>query len=138
LRARGEPHLSLALNRRLQELAGVSAPAAAMLRRTWGQLRATAEAAEAKRIAELQAFASREAEAWREVVTLIEEKKPTSYDRAIALLRRLRDLVPGPHGRVPGPSGGPAGALRQPTGIAPAFAAGQAALISVGHFARMP
>ena len=118
--ARGEAHLSLALNRRLQELAGVSprppacggtAPvdggrgvAAAPLR-TWGELRATAdqlqheakrraaEAAEARRVQELQAFAPREAEAWREVVALIEEKKPASYDKAVALLVKLRDLA---------------------------------------------
>jgi len=41
----------------------------------------------------LQAFAPQEAEAWREVVALIEEKKPASYDKAVALLRRPRDLA---------------------------------------------
>jgi len=103
--ARGETHLSLALNRRLQELAGVSRPAAAAPRRTWGELRTTAdrrrreaqrraaEAAEAKRIADLQAFALREAEAWRNVLALIEEKKAASYDKALALLVKLRDLA---------------------------------------------
>ena len=103
--ARGEAHLSLALNRRLQELAGAPQPAVAAPRRTWGELRATAErlqreakrraaeAAEAKRIAELRAFAPREAEAWRDVLALIEEKKPASYDKAVALLVRLRDLA---------------------------------------------
>jgi len=109
--ARGEPHLSLALNRRLQELAGVAGPAAATPQRTWGQLRVTAirlrrvakqraaEAAEARRIAELEAFAPREAEAWQEVVAFIEEKKPASYDKAVALLCRLRDLA-GYQGRM--------------------------------------
>jgi len=103
--ARGEPHLSLALNRRLQELAGVPQPPATAPRRTWGQLRAAAdrlrrqaersaaEAAEARRIAELEAFAPHEAEAWQEVMALIEEKKAASYAKAIALLRRLRDLA---------------------------------------------
>ena len=103
--ARGEAHLSLALNRRLQELAAPPRPVASVTRRTWGKLRATAnrlrreaerraaEAAEAKRIAELQVFAAREAEAWREVVALIEEKKPTSYDKSVALLVKLRDLA---------------------------------------------
>ncbi len=103
--ARGEPHLSLALNRRLQALTGASRPTAAIPPRTWGQLRATADrlrreakrraaqAAEARRIAELEAFAPHEAEAWQEVVAFIEEKKPASYDKAIALLRRLRDLA---------------------------------------------
>jgi hypothetical protein len=103
--ARGEAHLSLALNRRLQELAGAPPLAAAAPRRTWGELRATsdrlrqeakrraAEAAVAKRIAELQAFAPREAEAWRDVLALIEEMKPASYDKAVALLVQLRDLA---------------------------------------------
>ena len=103
--ARGEPHLSLALNRRLQELTGAFHPAVAAPRRTWGELRAAAgrlrrqaerraaEAAAAKRLAELQAFAPREAEAWKEAVAFIEEKKPASYDKAVALLRRLRDLA---------------------------------------------
>ena len=103
--AREEAHLSLALNRRLQELAGAPQPAVAAPRRTWGELRATAdrlqreakrraaEAAEAKRIAELQAFAPREVEAWRAVLALIEEKKPASYDKAVALLVQLRDLA---------------------------------------------
>jgi hypothetical protein len=118
--ARGEAHLSLTLNRRLQELAGASprppacggtAPVdggrgvASAPRRTWGELRVTADrlqreakrraaaAVEAKRIQELQAFAPREAETWREVVALIEEKKPASYDKAVALLVKLRDLA---------------------------------------------
>jgi len=103
--ARGEAHLSLALNRRLQELTGASRPAASAPRRTWGELWATAdrlrceaerraaEAAEAKRIQELQAFAPREAETWRDVVALIDEKRPASYDKAVALLVKLRDLA---------------------------------------------
>ena len=103
--ARGEAHLSLALNRRLQELAGTPPPPAGAPRRTWGELRATAdrlrrqaerraaEAAEAKRIQELQAFAPREAETWRQVEALIEEKKSASYCKAVALLVRLRDLA---------------------------------------------
>jgi hypothetical protein len=103
--ARGETHLSLALNRRLQELAGVPRPAAAATRRTWGELQTTADrlrreaqrraatAAEAKRIAELQAFAQREAEAWGDVLALIEEKKAASYNKAVALLVKLRDLA---------------------------------------------
>jgi hypothetical protein len=103
--ARGEAHLSLALNRRLQELAGLPRPADAVPRRTWGALQATADrlqreakrraakAAEAKRIQELQAFAPCEAKAWRDVLALIEEKKAASYDKAVALLVRLRDLA---------------------------------------------
>ena len=55
--------------------------------------RARRRAAEAKRIQGLQAFAPREAEAWREVVALIEETKPASYDKAVPLLLKLRDLA---------------------------------------------
>jgi hypothetical protein len=103
--ARGETHLSLALNRRLQELAGAPRPAAVAPRRTWGELRTTtdrlrreakrraAAAAEAKHIQELQAFAPREAEAWGDVLVLIEEKKAASYNKAVALLVKLRDLA---------------------------------------------
>jgi hypothetical protein len=40
--ARGEPHLSLKLNRRLQELTDASPPAAGVPRRTWGELQARA------------------------------------------------------------------------------------------------
>lgn len=102
---RGEPHLALALHRRLQELMGVQPSPSAVSRRTWGELwsraeelrreaerRAAAEAA-ARRLAELQALASREHEVWREVVTLIEDKTAASYDRAVALLRQLRNLA---------------------------------------------
>lgn len=104
--ARGEPHLSLALRRRLQELTGHGDAVRTIApQRTWGQLRATArrlqreaerraaEAAEARRIARLQALAQREAETWQMVVGLIEEKKPASYDRAVALLIELRELA---------------------------------------------
>ncbi|RME81118.1 MAG: hypothetical protein D6775_14440 [Caldilineae bacterium] len=103
--ARGEPHLSLKLNRRLQELLDVSPPAPAHRLRTWGELKARAdqirqeaerrarEEAEAKRIRELQALAAREAQAWEEVVALIEEKQGSSYDKAVELLLKLRDLA---------------------------------------------
>ncbi len=103
--ARGEPHLSLKLNRRLQELVGSTPTTTAVLRRTWGDLRAraeqlrreaerrAAEEAEARRIRELQALAAREDEAWREVVALIEEKTAPAYDKAVELLLKLRDLA---------------------------------------------
>jgi hypothetical protein len=58
-----------------------------------GAKQRAAKAAEARRIQELQAFAPREAETWRDVVALIEEKKPASYDKAVALLLKLRDLA---------------------------------------------
>lgn len=51
------------------------------------------EEAEARRIQELQALAAREDEAWREVVMLIEKKTGPTYDKAVDLLLRLRDLA---------------------------------------------
>lgn len=102
--ARGEPHLSVALNRRLREVAPV--PGAELRsRRTVGQLlgearekrkqerRRQAAEAEARRIRELEALATREAEAWAEVESLIEEKKAKPYDEAVRLLVKLRDLA---------------------------------------------
>jgi hypothetical protein len=102
--AEGEPHLSVALNRRLRELAPM--PEAALPpRRTVGQLlaeakerrkreqRRRAEASEAKRVQELEALVAREAEAWAEVEALIEQMKATPYDEAVRLLVRLRDLA---------------------------------------------
>lgn len=104
--AEGESLLSLKLNRRLQELAEPNArPQAATVRRTWAELRATAERlrqgeerrqqaeAEARRIKDLQDFAPRAAQAWRDVLALVEEKKARPYDDAVALLVRLRDLA---------------------------------------------
>jgi hypothetical protein len=104
--ARGEPHLSMLLNRRLRELAGKpAAPVRANTRRTWGDLRDTAarlqkeaerrerEAAEARRIQELKDFAPRAAKAWGDVDALIQQKTASAYDQAVALLVKLRDLA---------------------------------------------
>lgn len=104
--AEGEPLLALKFNRRLQELAWPPArPQAAAMRRTWAELRETAErlrqaearrqqaAAEAKRIKDLQDFAPRAAQAWRDVQALIEEKQARPYDEAVALLVKLRELA---------------------------------------------
>lgn len=103
--ARGEAHLALTLDRRLQALTGAPQPSAGAPRRTWDALQTTADrlrheverraaaAAEATRIAELRAFAPREAEAWRDVLALIEEKKPAAYDKAAVLLVKLRALA---------------------------------------------
>ena len=104
--AAGEPLLALKLNRRLQELAGSPArPQPAAVRRTWAELRETAERlrqaedrrqkaeAEARRIKDLQDFAPRATQAWRDVQALIEEKKARPYDEAVALLVKLRDLA---------------------------------------------
>ena len=97
--AEGEPLLALKFNRRLQELAGPPArPQAAATRRTWAELRETAERlrqaearrqqaeAEAKRVKDLQDFAPRAPQAWRDVQALIEEKKARPDDEAVALV----------------------------------------------------
>ncbi len=102
--AQGEPHLSVALNRRLREIAPM--PKAMMpSRRTVGQLLAEAEErrererrrraaeAEARRIGELEALARREAETWAEVGALIEQMQAKAYDEAVRLLIKLRDLA---------------------------------------------
>jgi hypothetical protein len=104
--AKGEPHLTLALNRRLSALAGLDASQSdAAARRTVGELFAEAEArrerriqeqkarAEAKRIAELEALAGREEKAWREVDALIQRGQAKPYDEAVELLKKLRDLA---------------------------------------------
>jgi hypothetical protein len=102
--ARGEPHLSLALNRRLGTFSGAS-ESETVERRTVGELLAAAEAlrerwhrervaaAEAERIAELKALAERENEVWREVDALIQQSKAKAYDEAVRLLKRLKDLA---------------------------------------------
>ena len=51
------------------------------------------EAAEAKRVRELQELALREAQVWRDVYALIEEKKTRPYDEAVELLLKLRELA---------------------------------------------
>jgi hypothetical protein len=102
--ARGEPQLSLALNRRLGTFS--AAPRSeAVERRTVGELFAAAEAlrerrrreraaaAEARRIAELKALAGREDEAWGEVDALIQQSKAKAYDEAVRLLKELKDLA---------------------------------------------
>lgn len=101
-----EPLLALKLNRRLQELAGPpvrSQPVAA--RRTWAKLSETADRlrqaeehrqkteTEARRIKDLQDFAPRATQAWRDVQALIGEKKARPYDEAVALLVKLRHLA---------------------------------------------
>lgn len=102
--ARDEPHLSMALNRRLRAL--MPQPRTERLpRRTVGQLlqeaqsrrereqKRRAEEAEAKRIRELEALAKREAETWGQVESLIEQMQSKPYDEAVALLIKLRDLA---------------------------------------------
>jgi hypothetical protein len=102
--AKGEPHLSLALNRRLGVFRGAPHSETGE-RRTVGDLFATvdalrerqrrerAAAAEARRIAELKALAGREDEAWREVDALIQQSQAKAYDEGVRLLKKLGDLA---------------------------------------------
>ena len=102
--AQGEPHLSLALNRRLGALRGAPQPDTAQ-RRTVSELFVAADAlqerkrreqvaqAEAKRIAELEALAHRGESAWQEVDVLIQKSRAKPYDEAAQLLLKLRDLA---------------------------------------------
>jgi len=103
--AQGEPHLSLALNRRLDTFIGTTSGSDTAARRTVGDLLAAAKAvqerrgrecaaaAEAKRIAELKALSEREDEAWREIDALIQRSNAASYTEAVALLRKLQSLA---------------------------------------------
>jgi len=102
--ARGEPHLSLALRRRLGLLGAMSQGESAR-RRTVAELLATAEArretlrrelaaaAEAKRLTELEALARREDETWLYIDVLIQRTQVKAYDEAVELLRKLGDLA---------------------------------------------
>jgi hypothetical protein len=74
-------------------------------RRTVGQLLAAAEEeserarkqraaeAQAKRVADMEALAAREPQAWYDVDDLIQGGKAKSYERAVALLARLKGLA---------------------------------------------
>lgn len=102
--AQGEPHLSVALNRRLREVFPLPV-AEPTLRRTVGQLRQEAKEqrererrrrakeTEEKRIQKLEALAKREAEAWAEVGSLIGQMQAKPYDDAVQLLVELRELA---------------------------------------------
>jgi hypothetical protein len=104
--AQGESHLSLVLNRRLGTLVGADVSQHETgPRRTVGELFAEAKdlaehrraaeaaAAEARRIAELEALAQRGDAVWDEVDALIQQGQAKPYDEAVRLLRRLRDLA---------------------------------------------
>ena len=102
--AQGEPQLALVLKRRLG-LVDSASQRSAEPRRTVAELfaeaeaiaerrrRAEAAAAEARRIAELEALAERGEDAWEEVDALIQRGQAKSYDEAVQLLKKLRDLA---------------------------------------------
>ena len=106
--SRGEKNLSILLNRCLQQLAAAVQPHtrdAEPERRTIAALMEAAELwrhqkkAEQRRQAELaqqrklEALATRERQVWKDVESLIAETKAASYDRAVGLLKDLRDLA---------------------------------------------
>ncbi|HDQ71689.1 MAG TPA: hypothetical protein ENN19_06285 [Chloroflexi bacterium] len=103
--AQGEPQLALALKRRLGLLDSAGPQRSTEARRTVAELFAEAEAiaerrrkaeaaaAEARRIAELEALAERGDEVWDEVDALIQRGQAKFYDKAVQLLKKLRDLA---------------------------------------------
>ncbi|MDN3512793.1 MAG: hypothetical protein NG747_00150 [Candidatus Brocadia sp.] len=106
--SRGEPNLSVLLNRRLHELANTaqsSKEGALSGQRTIAWLIQAAEEwrrckqederrkEELARKRRLEELALKENEVWLQVKALIEEKKPKSYDSAIGLLKDLRELA---------------------------------------------
>ncbi len=100
----GEPQLSLALKRRLGML-GDGSQHDAGPHRTVSEIfsaaaevaerrrKAKAAAAEARRLAELEALAQRGDKVWDEVDALIQQGKAKPYDEAVQLLKKLRDLA---------------------------------------------
>ena len=100
----GEPQVAIALRARLQQLVGSpqTIPAG---QRPVKQLLADAERerekaererareAERKRLAELEALAQRENEAWQEVDLLIQKFNTKGYEQAVQLICKLRDVA---------------------------------------------
>ena len=102
--ATGEPHLSLALNRRLGVLDGklrgeateprsVGALLAAVEVLREHRRRERAAAAEARRVTEMLALAGHGDETWREVDALIQRSQAKAYGEAVQLLKRLQGLA---------------------------------------------
>jgi len=100
----GEPQLPLILKRRLGMLGDgpqrstrprrtVSEIFAAAAEMTERRRRAEAAAAEARRLAELEALAKRGDAVWNEVDALIRQGQAKPYDEAVQLLKNLRDLA---------------------------------------------
>ena len=102
--AKGEHNLSAKFKQKLSQLIPNS-PASNQPRRTIQELLEAAaeegkkaekrrqQEAEAKRIEELQTLAKREAQVWQQVESLIQKAQSKSYDEAVKLLVKLRDLA---------------------------------------------
>jgi hypothetical protein len=100
-----EPQVRLALQKRLEQLAGVKPVGAERSQRQVADLfkdaerleqedlRQQKEAAERKRIQDLLDLAKREESSWRWVESLIGQKQAKPYDEATQLLVDLRELA---------------------------------------------
>ncbi|GBD53333.1 hypothetical protein D3800_14510 [Microcystis aeruginosa NIES-298] len=102
--AKGEHNLSAKFKQKLSQLIPNSAASNQPRRTIQELLEAAAEEgkkaekrrqqeAEAKRIEELQTLAKREAQVWQQVESLIQKAQSKSYDEAVKLLVKLRDLA---------------------------------------------
>ncbi|TRU17046.1 MAG: hypothetical protein EWV80_22930 [Microcystis aeruginosa Ma_QC_B_20070730_S2] len=102
--AKGEHNLSAKFKQKLSQLIPTSPPSNQARRTIQELLEAAAEEgkkaekrrqqeAEAKRIEELQTLAKREAQVWQQVESLIQKAQSKSYDEAVKLLVKLRDLA---------------------------------------------
>ncbi|TLD41015.1 MAG: hypothetical protein JETT_2703 [Candidatus Jettenia ecosi] len=106
--SRGEPNLSVLLNRRLHELANKVQSFKESIdsgQRTIAELIRAAEEwrdrkqkekqrkVELARKRRLEELGGKENEIWQQVESLIEEKKSKSYDSALALLKDMRELA---------------------------------------------
>ena len=102
--AKGEPNLSAKFKQKLSQLIPTSPPSNQPRRTVQELLEAASEEekkaekrrqqeAEAKRIEELQTLAKREAQVWQQVESLIQKAQSKSYDEAVKLLVKLRDLA---------------------------------------------
>lgn len=100
-----EPQVLMALQKRLEQLAGIEPVSAGISQRKAGNLFKEAErleqealrqqkaAAEQRRIQELLDLAGREEATWRWIESLIGQKQAGPYDKATKLLVDLRDLA---------------------------------------------
>ncbi len=102
---KGEPLLSTALKRRVRELSQVEPARPQNAQRTFAELdkeavkiseaeqRRLKREAEERRIKELNELAKEEEATWREVDSLIQQQQGRTYDEAVGLLVKLRDLA---------------------------------------------
>ncbi len=101
-----EPHLEITLVKRLREISGTDKVESLMSeRRTIRQILAASEVigqqrlevekqkAEAVRLKKLERIAQQQDQLWARIPSLIEQKKASTYDEALTILKDLRDLA---------------------------------------------